>query len=107
MSAPWRTIWDNGWALEEAVSLERLEEAFQHGQEGEYLRPMDEALLDLPAMVLSPADARRIIQGQAVSSTDEGEPAECRAYSSAGEFLAIVTYDPVRSEWRPHKVFAS
>ena len=141
------------FSLEEAVSLERLEEAFQHGQEGDYLLPLDEALLDLPALVLTQADTKRIIQGQAVEvlqpttplssppsrrspSVDEGghgiqnhadpplhrdpfqgtreetesriqNPIECRAYSSAGDLVAILVYDPAISSWRPRKVFAA
>ena len=103
---------DSGrFTLEEAVSLERLEEAFQHGQEGEYLLPLDEALLDWPAMVVSSDKARRIVQGQAIAGdppADEGSggPSLCRAYSQDGDFLAIMTYHSAMEHWRPKKVFA-
>jgi tRNA pseudouridine55 synthase len=116
------------FSFEQAVSLERLEEAFQHGQETDYLLPVDEALLDLPALILSQADTRRIVQGQSIEvlqpptshrsppsrtspSGDEGgdnlqSPTECRAYSSTGDLVAILAYDPAISAWRPRKVFA-
>jgi len=112
------------FSLEEAVSLERLEEAFQHGQEADYLLPVDEALLDLPALILSQADTQRVAQGQFIdalqyptsptsSSGHESQPptsnlqppVECRAYSSAGDLVAILVYDPAIPAWRPRKVF--
>jgi tRNA pseudouridine55 synthase len=96
--------------LEEAVSLERLEEAFEHGQEGHYLLPMDEALLDWPAMIVGAETARRIVQGQAVPGEppvdgDGSEAALCRAYSLDGDFLAIMAYHAETQRWRPKKVF--
>jgi tRNA pseudouridine55 synthase len=99
------------FTLEEAVSLERLEEAFQHGQEGRFLSPVDEALLHLPAMIVGPEEARRITQGQDVP---DGAPVPdgngiglCRAYSVDGDFLAIMTYQLETQRWRPKKVFVS
>lgn len=50
--------------LEDSVSLSRLEEAFAYRQEADYLLPVDEALLDLPALVVAAGDARRLIQGR-------------------------------------------
>ncbi len=100
--------------LEDAVSLARLEEAFEHGQEQHYLLPMDEALIDWPALVLGSEDARRIVHGQAVSGPPPDIPtngdgageALARAYSLDGDFLAIVAYHAETERWRPHKVFA-
>lgn len=98
--------------LEEAVSLERLEEAFQHGQEERYLMPLDEALLDWPALILGSDDARRVIHGQpiagdcAAASHEPGE-AGCRAYGPDGDFLAILTFQPTTGQWQPKKVFVS
>jgi tRNA pseudouridine55 synthase len=66
------------FALEQAVSLERLQEAFQHGQEAQYLLPLDEALLSWPAMIVGADDARRIVQGQAVCG-ELPEPIALRA----------------------------
>jgi tRNA pseudouridine55 synthase len=97
------------FTLEESVSLERLEEAFRHGEEAAYLLPADEALLDWPAMIVGARNAQRIRQGQAVV----GEPpagsgtALCRAYSLDGDFLAIMAYHPASKRWRPKKVFAA
>jgi tRNA pseudouridine55 synthase len=99
------------FALEEATSLARLEEAFQHGQEVDYILPMDEALLEWPAMIVDADRARRIVQGQAVtgepSAAGEGGVPLCRAYSLDGDFLAIMAYDATTGQWRPKKVFAA
>lgn len=97
------------FALEDAVSLDRLEEAFEHGREEKYLVPLDEALLDWPAMVVGGTDARRIVQGHAVAGPlpmIEDNEVLCRAYSLDGEFLAILTYDAAAERWQPKKVFA-
>jgi tRNA pseudouridine55 synthase len=97
--------------LEEAVSLSRLEEAFEHGEGERYLLPMDEALLDWPAVVVDADQARRIGQGQAIervaAEDDEDGSGLWRAYSLDGDFLAIMDYDPKSGVWQPKKVFAS
>lgn len=99
------------FTLEEAVSLERIEEAFEHGQEDAYLLPIDEALFDWPALVLGEDKARRLIQGQAVAAPAPGPAKEgrplWRAYSLAGSFLAIVSFDGASGLWQPKKVFAT
>jgi tRNA pseudouridine55 synthase len=97
--------------LEEAVSLARLEEAFEHGEGERYLLPMDEALLDWPAVVVDAGQARRISQGQAIERAGAEDKDEddslWRAYSLDGDFLAVMDYDPESGVWRPKKVFAS
>jgi tRNA pseudouridine55 synthase len=100
------------FTLEEAVSLERLEEAFEHGQESRYLLPLDEALLDWPVIVVGAEDARRIVHGQAVQGEppvqgDEAGRVLCRAYSLDGDFLAIMAFHAASGRWHPTKVLAA
>ncbi|MBN1659085.1 MAG: tRNA pseudouridine(55) synthase TruB [Anaerolineae bacterium] len=103
------------FTLHDAVSLERLEEAFRHGEEGRYLLPIDEAVLDWPALVLNDEQTHRLVQGGAVpGDRPGGEDAApghartlARAYSLDGEFLALVIYQPDSGEWQPKKVFAT
>jgi tRNA pseudouridine55 synthase len=98
------------FTLEEAVSLERLEEAFRHGQEDRYLLPLDEAFLDWPAMIVGADDERRVVHGQAINGEPpaaRGEALLRRAYSLDGDFLAIMAYHVASGRWRPKKVFAS
>ena len=104
------------FTLEDATSLERLEEAFQHGQEEQFLLPLDEALLDWPAIVVDSDEKQRLVQGQAIAAgaaaggrvPDPTEPESerwARVYSSDGDFLAIVAYERDAGRWRPKKVF--
>jgi tRNA pseudouridine55 synthase len=99
------------FGLDDAVSLERLEAAFQHGQESEYLLPPDEALLDWPATIVAARDARRLCQGQAISGyapPESGNEVQfSRAYSSGGEFLGILAFHAETGRWRPKKVFCA
>lgn len=100
------------FTLEQAVSLQRLEEAFQHHQEERYLLPLDEAFLDWPALILGTADAQRVVHGQAVSRDSFSGPHELgeafsRAYGPDGDFLAIMTYDSASAQWWPKKVFGA
>jgi tRNA pseudouridine55 synthase len=97
--------------LEDAASLARIEEAFEHGEGERYLLPIDEALLDWPAVVVNADQARRISQGQPIqrplSIDDDDGGSLWRAYSLDGEFLAIMSYDLGAAAWQPKKVFAS
>ncbi len=99
------------FTLEDAASLGRIEEAFEHGQEEAYLLPVDEALFGWPALVLDADQAQRLVQGQAIEASvpgsDEDTEPLWRAYSLEGEFLAIVTFDHASERWRPKKVFAA
>ncbi len=99
------------FTLEEAVSLGRLEEAFQHGHYDSYLVSLDEALLDWPAMIVGAEDARRIGHGHAILGDppvmDEGQAPLHRAYSLGGDFLAIMTYHAAEGRWHPKKVFTA
>jgi len=104
--------------LEDAVSLSRLEEAFLEGDAMRYVLPVDEALLDWPALIVGQEDARRITQGLPVQEglipdQPEGEDGpvgrrypRCRAYSYEGDFLAILAFRPQTGQWWPDKVFA-
>jgi tRNA pseudouridine55 synthase len=100
------------FTLAEAVSLQRLEEAFRHQQEESYLLALDEAFLDWPALILGTADAQRVAHGQSVSrvtpsGSHEGSQALSRAYGPDGDFLAIMSYDSASAQWWPKKVFTT
>ncbi len=99
------------FTLEEATSLDRLAEAFEHGQEDRYLLALDEAFFDWPAAIVGGEAARQIAHGQAVAleslSRDQSGGKMARAYGPEGNFLAILIYDAASALWRPKKVFAS
>jgi len=98
------------FVLSDASSLDRLAEAFEHGQEDRYLLAMDEAFFDSPAAVVGYEAAQRIAHGQGVElqlSLDPQPDGEtlARAYGPEGEFLAIMVRDPASGLWQPRKVF--
>ena len=70
------------------------------------LRPVEEAVAELPRVVLSDDKTRRLCQGQAVPCDEMGADVEgvVAAYTSAGRLAATATYDPVRRVLRPDKV---
>ncbi len=91
------------FTLREAVSLEELTRAFERGNWRKLLRPLDDALVDLPAMVVNEEVEKRIRQGQQVEG--EGPPGLCRAYSTDGRLVAILKYDQRTGLWQPKRVF--
>ncbi|MEA3460154.1 MAG: tRNA pseudouridine(55) synthase TruB [Chloroflexota bacterium] len=92
------------FTLDEAVSLDELAKAFAQGTWEELLRPLNEALLDFPAMIVDAEAERRIRRGQQVEG--DAPPGPCRAYSPDGKFIAILEHDPRTGLWQPKKVFS-
>ena len=90
------------FTLEEAATLQEVEEAFHGGFWGLLTHPIDEALLQFEAFVLDREKEKRVRHGQSIP----GEPANTpflRAYSNAGEFVALLAFQ--EGLWRPKKVF--
>src|SRR5712692_7543280 len=87
-----------GLRVDQAVPLDRLQQAFTRGDWRQYLRPAEWALPDWPGIQLTSEGTARVQRGQTV-------PAEidishltpdtlARAYNPAGEFIAILRADP-------------
>lgn len=90
------------FTLEEAATLQEVEEAFRGGCWGLLTHPIDEALLQFEALILDKQKEERVRHGQSIP----GEPAKTgflRAYSISGEFVALLSFEG--SLWRPKKVF--
>jgi tRNA pseudouridine55 synthase len=103
-----------GWSLDQAVTLETLERAAQPDQAAwqKYLYPPDQAISHLPKVVLDEVATSHVQHGRQIKiehSTIEPSAAGAdvlRAYTPAGEFLAILTpADPIEDIWQPKKVF--
>jgi tRNA pseudouridine55 synthase len=93
------------WRVAEAVPLAMLEGAASWQS---YLQPPDQAVAHLPAVALSAEDVRRVRQGQRLELevAFPSPPGLLRAYTPAGEFLAILALaDPTQNLWHPKKVF--
>lgn len=94
------------FTLEMAEPLSVVEEAFRLGYWPEIIHPLDEALLDVEAMVVDREAARRIRQGQQVQGPLPDSARLRRAYSLNGEFIGLLEYDDQTGLWQPRKVFA-
>ncbi len=75
------------FTLEEAHTLEEVQEAANRGEAAKLLLPVDRLFAALPALLLSAAEERRLRVGAAVSRPEaEGE---YRVYGPDGAFLAL------------------
>jgi len=92
------------WTLDDAVTLEQLENDTQWGK---YLHPLDQAITHLPRVDLTKAETTEIGFGRRIE-VDSLDKTPARAYTPDGEFLAILTrVDSDDKLWKPKKVFLS
>lgn len=96
--------------IDDAASLEVLEEAFLRGDWQGYLHSMDEVLLAWPAAILDREGEAMVRKGSDVELHFAGDSGpvgtHCRAYSTDGQFLAVLTKTDA-GIWHPEKVFRS
>ena len=96
--------------VEDAVTLDRVQDAGQPDSWKAYLQPPDFVLLHMKGAVVGKAAERYIRSGQAISLPPQigayaGYLESYRLYTQEGCFLAVVTYDKPRNQWKPYKVF--
>ena len=110
LTALTRTV-NSSWCLAEAVALEILEAEINRDKMlwQKYLHPMDEAVRHLRKVTLTADDVRRTSYGQRLELPEiESDIQIVRAYTSTGDFLAILTRVPSDDKlWQPKKVFHS
>ncbi len=101
--------------LEDAVTLDEIEQAANNGDWERLLYPIDAAFLDLPAVVMDPVQEEAVGHGQSVQigvpgiqgDAGKGLPAggtEVRAYNRDGELIALMIYDAVLGQLTPIRV---
>jgi len=96
----------SGWfSVEDAVPLARLQEAAADGDWARFLIPMDEALLDMPALILTDEQAEALGHGRPVDAGAGADGQVARGYTLAGDFVALVCYNAAAGRWLPVKVF--
>lgn len=100
-----RRVRSGRFSVEDAIPLARLQEAAADGDWERFLTPMDEALLDMPALVLTGAQAEALGHGQPVEAQAGADGQLARAYTLAGDFVALVCYNEAQERWLPAKVF--
>lgn len=94
------------FTLRDAVTLRRLQEAFQAGDWYKYLIPAAEALADWPLIELNPDEVELVRHGHRIPA-DEGSKNWVRAVSQQGDLVALMEYQSESMEWQPRKVFFS
>ena len=105
--------------IDDAITILQLEDIFSQGGKiisQSYLHPLDTALLSMESVMLNKEEERKVRNGQPfLSSVGKTrttlEEGECegsfyRAYSSDGEIVAILRFEPKLNLWRPKKVFS-
>ena len=97
------------FALRDAVTLRKLQEAFDNGEWYKYLIPAAEALSDWPSRELNYEEVDLVRHGHRVPVEDAPENPDhwVRGISEQGELVALLEYLPEEKEWQPRKVFFS
>ena len=110
------------FAVQDAVSLPQLEDAFHHGYWQHFVHPMDTVLLHWKAMVVNDTTEEMIRKGVPVTlesnkahditsstrkppSTWPPDENRCRSYTIDGDFLGVLRFNLERRNWQPAKVF--
>jgi tRNA pseudouridine55 synthase len=98
--------------IEEALTIQQIEEICQSGDWRSYLHPLDYILLDFPVLVVKKAQQCALIHGayitlesdiEAPTATATGTP--FRVYSEDGSFVGMVKYNADDQHWQPEKIF--
>ncbi|GAP63283.1 tRNA pseudouridine55 synthase [Ardenticatena maritima] len=93
------------FTIEQAHTLPEIEAAARERRLDELLLPLGAGLETLPAVRLSPEEARRLAQGQFIRAHT---PLDGMVRALLGdELVALVQYDEQRRAWRPVKVLVS
>ena len=94
------------FSLRDAVSLRKLNEAFQDGNWYQYLIPAAEALSEWPTVELNHEQVDEMRHGHRVPAASK-EHLKAIGVSEQGELVAIMELDEEAMEWQPRKVFFS
>lgn len=90
--------------IEQAITLQDLEQGFTQGEAVTLLQPLDAALQAFPVVTVDQATAGKIAFGQQVHLSAALEGGMCRAYTANGRLLALLRHH-AGGLWQPHKVF--
>lgn len=103
------------FTLNDAVTLDEIEQAKNAGEWERLLYPIDAALMELPAVVIDPLQEEAVSHGQPVDLAIGGdgskrtlaETAEVRAYNRGGDLIALMSYDAVLGNLNPVRVLTA
>ena len=95
--------------IDEAVTLEEAELAFEDGSWSDLVYTPDVALGSLRTIIVGREARSAVSNGRPLPQEVSFPPAHpderCRVYDADGQFLAIARFDPDRLQWVPDKVF--
>ncbi len=101
-------LWVGSFGLEDAVSLDEIGAAATSGQLDTVLRPADDALAKLPALVVP---KRRLVDfghGRPWPASVRDAPAgPTRVYDTSGRLLGLAEHDRRRGAWQPRLALVS
>ena len=93
------------FSLDDALPLDQVCHALADDSIERHLIPMDEALLEFEAIVVDPPTAKQIQNGIPLNCERTFDSALLRAYSTNGEFIALMERGKEPGTWKPKKVF--
>lgn len=94
------------FGINDAVGLEKVEEAFLTVTAEPLLYPIDSVLQDMESVAVDAAEESALRMGQALNREPEETGSRYRrAYTEDGRFIAILHRDGETGAWRPKKVF--
>jgi tRNA pseudouridine55 synthase len=94
------------FAIESAITLERLDELADDGAVAAQMISLDDTVGHLPAIVMDESDGRRVTHGRDLElDSDHQDQQRVRMQNVAGELLAVGIYDSSRRVIHPTVVF--
>jgi tRNA pseudouridine55 synthase len=100
--------------IDNAVSLEELEQSFAHDYRNIYIFPPDSVLMNMKAIIIDDENRQKICNGRTLDRksvspdmTPAIEDTETRysAYDTDGRFIGILRLDSETAKWHPEKIF--
>jgi len=92
--------------IEEAVQVSEIKCIFHKNILNDFLQPVDFPLLEWEAIIVDSENETRIKNGISLSIDNKYSGSFCRAYSSNGNFLAVLRREYGSELWHPDKVFS-
>jgi tRNA pseudouridine55 synthase len=95
--------------IEQAYSMDKIEDVCNRGIIGEILYPMDTPLLHLSTITVNKDNESAVRHGRSIMIHDNpllSMKGYCRAYTAEGALLALLRYNSLDDLWHPEKVFS-
>jgi tRNA pseudouridine55 synthase len=94
--------------LEEALTLEQLDEAFKSSSGEKHLYASDFAISSFPAIIVNHEQQCSLVHGNPLSAESTGWPTDAslvRTYNQSGDFVGMIGYVAESKHWQPEKIF--